>query len=348
MKFNIKSKTLFARISKRLRECLSAQGTSVPDTFNFKDATSYVLAEVDYRTWSANVGLSDFPESSWDEECTASELRDRREREARRLTEYSLKHDVQLERVDELIANWQPTAARPQSPALDVDKINELRNAGVPLQAFFLLLMYELVGELPTEDDLELFRCAIKASIGPTNKALPLYIGPLAIRLVNQKTGPRAKLGVALLEMLSETPLHYVKVNLARALRNGWGAEQNLVRAKSLCKFVAKALDAGDDVFLEDESRVDFYTLQGQLYAESDLHGERLFAFKSYHDAAKYGSGPAALITSHYYLPLKPGMAQDEFSGVIPPDMAMAAHYFEIAVERGFDPVTKKFSQDAF
>lgn len=347
MKFNLKSKTLLSRIAKRLREVIPAHSAPIPESFNFKDATAYTLGHEDLRAWCTTTEQTGEAESPWDEECTAAELEIRRLHEANRLTEYALTHGVHLARVKELIALWQPTAARPQSPTLNIDKIKELRAAGVPLQAYCLLLAYELTGEDPNPEDLDLFRNGIKSSVGVTNKALPLYIGPLAVRLVNRKTGPAAKLGVALLEMLCETPLEYAKVNLARALRNGWGVAPNLARAKSLCKFTNKKLDAGEDVFTEDVSRVDFYTLQGQLYADSTSQEDRKFAFESYQKAASYGSGPAALILVHYYLPLEPGMKPDEFSGVVPPNESMSEFYFRLAIQRGFNRITNTFPQGA-
>ena len=60
---------------------------------------------------------------------------------------------------------------------LSVDKIKELRDAGVPLQAYFLLLVYKFTGEKPNLEDLELFRNGIKSSVGctdPDPESVPL------------------------------------------------------------------------------------------------------------------------------------------------------------------------------
>lgn len=348
MKFILKSDTLLSRTAKRLREIIPAHSSApIPESFNFKDATVYSLGHENFRAFRAAAKQAGEAESPWDEECTTAELETRHLYEANRLNDYALARGVQLENIKGLIASWQPSAARPQAPVLSVDKIKELRDAGVPFLAYLLLWVYELTNEEPTPEDMELFRNGIKSSIGHTNKIIPLYIGPMAVRLVNQKTGPAAQLGVTLLEMLCETPLVYAKVNLARALCYGWGVAPNLERAKSLCKFVNKALDAGEDVFSEDISRIDFYTLQGQLYADSTSLADRKFAFESYKKAASHGSGPAALFMTHYYLPLQPDMESDMFSGVVPPNEATSEWYFHLALERGYNHITMTFPQGA-
>lgn len=344
MKFLIKSETLLSRTAKRLREIIPMYASAqIPESFNFKDATAYTFGYDSLRALRANVKQASEAEERWDEECTLPELTARRLAEANRLDEYAVSHGIQLENVKELIERWQPSAARPQAPALTKDMLAELRAAGVPLQAFCLLLAYEITRDDPTQEDLELFHQAIKSSEGLTKQVIPLYIGPLAVRLVNRGTTPGAKLGIALLEMLCETSFIYPKVNLARALRNGWGVAPNLERAKSLCECVSKALDAGDDVFTHKDSWIDFYTLRGQLYSDSTLQEERKLAFESYKKAADFGSGPAALFLAHYHLPLKPGMAPDCFSGVVPPDPAASLRYFQDAMMRGYDPVAKAF-----
>jgi hypothetical protein len=348
MKFIFKSDTLFDRAAKRLRDILSAHCSApVSESFNFKDGTAYALGHADLRASRAaakQAGIADCP---WDEECTTADLKARRLYQAGRLKEYADVHGVRLENIGDLIARWQPSAARPQAPVLTVDNLKEMRDAGVPLQVYCLLLIYELTSEEPTPDDLELFRNGIKSSVGFINKALPLYIGPMAVRLVSQQTGPAAQLGITLLEMLCETPFVYAKVNLARALCNGWGVAPNLERARSLCKFVNKALDAGEDVFSHDVSRIDFYKLQGRLYLASSSLEERKIAFESYKKAAALGSGPAALFMGHYYAPLRPGMKFDKFSGVVAPDEVLSELYFVLAIRRGFNPVNKTFPEGA-
>lgn len=346
MKFIFKSETLLSRTAKRLREIIPAYtSTLIPETFNFKDATAHTLGHENLRALRADVKKTGEAESLWDEECTTTELEARHLYQANRLDEYATSHGVQLANVKEIIARWQPSAARPQAPVLSVDKLAALRSAGVPLQTYCLLLAYELTGGDPTPEDLELFRNGIKSSEGFTNKAIPLYVGPMAVRLVNRQTGPMAKLGIALLEMLCETPFVYPKVNLARALRNGWGVAPNLERAKSLCKFVNKSLDAGDDVFIDEVSWIDFYTLQGQLYSDSTSQEERKFVFESYKKAASHGSGPAALMMSQYYSPLPPGMEPDCFSGVVQPNESHSLCYFQLAMRRGYNPITKAFPE---
>ncbi|AYR19884.1 hypothetical protein [Alcaligenes faecalis] len=348
MTFTFKSDTLFSRTAKRLREILPAYTSAqIPDSFNFKDATAYTLGHKDVRALRAAAKQGDAVESSWDEECDATELDARHLYQASRLDEYANLHRVQLEKVKEIIGRWQPSAARPQNPVLTADKLDELRAAGVPMQAYCLLLAYELTNGEPTLEELELFRNGIKSSTGFTNQAIPLYIGPLAVRLVNRRVSPGAELGIALLEMLCETSFLYPKVNLARALFYGWGVTPNLERAKSLCKFVSKALEAGEDVFVDDVSYVDFYTLQAQLYVDGISLEERTLAFESTKKAAAYGSGPAALAISHYYSPLPLGMEPDCFSGVVQPNEMIRLRYWQLAIERGYNTVTHSFPKKA-
>ena len=344
MTFILKSTTLLSRIAKRLREMIPAHACApLPEAFNFKDATAYTLGHQDLRALQATLQQAGAAASAWDEECTTLELESRRLHQATRLAEYAFSHGVQLEHVEDLVAHWQPTAARPQSPTISVDKISKLRDDGVPLQAYRRLLEYEQTGKDPTPEDLELFRNGIKSSTGMTGKLIPLSIGILAVRLVNRQTDSAARLGIALLEMLCETELIYAKVNLARALLNGWGVTPNLERAKALCTFVNKAVDAGEDVFTDDASRIDFYKLQGQLYSRSTLQEERVLAFANYRKAALLGSGTAALITSHYYAALPPGIEPDEFAGVVLPDHGASKSYFSLALQQGFNPDTNSF-----
>ncbi|MCV2366590.1 hypothetical protein LNV07_00540 [Paucibacter oligotrophus] len=348
MNFTLKTETLLKLRAKRLRELLQERvSTPVPEPFNYKDATAYALGHNDLRALRASAQAAN-EGSPWDEQCTEAERTGRRSFLATRLTEYARRFDVQVEDMEGLIDQWQPTASRAQHPAFSIDEIERMRAAGIPQQAFELLVHYEDSGEEPTAEDLDLFRRGIKSSEAAGNTALTLYMGPLAVRLVNQKTGQAAQLGVALLELLSEaSEILFPKVQLAIALKNGWGVAQNLERARSLCRLIRQTLTAGEDVFSSDVGHVEFLMLQGKLHGHSSLLQERKLAFQSFREAADLGSGQAALMVAHYLHPLRPDNEPDMFSGVVPHDISSSERYFELALRRGYNPHTKAFPEGA-
>ena len=348
MKFILKCDKLLTRRAKRLQKLLQETVSSpVPKSFNFKDATVYVLGYDDLRTWRSSTQSANEC-SPWDEKCTEAERTARKSRQASRLTDYATRFEVHVEDMEGLIDQWQPTASRDQHPAFSLDKIESMRAAGIPQQAFELLVHLENSGEDPTVEALDLFRGGIKSSEAASNMALTLYMGPLAVRLVNQNTGQAAQFGVALLELLSETSnILFPKVHLAIALKHGWGVAQNLERARSLCSLIRKTLTADEDVFSSDAGHVEFLMLQGRLHVHSSLLQERQLAFQSFREAADLGSGQAALMVAHYLHPWQPGDEPDMFSGVVPHDAANSQRYFELALQSGYDPQTKTFPEGA-
>lgn len=348
MKFTLKSETLLKLRAKRLRELLQEiVSTPVPQSFNFKDATAFVLGYDDFRVWRASTHSAN-EASPWDEQCTEAERTARKGFLASRLTDYALRFDVQVEDMEGLIDKWQPTASRAQHPAFSLDEIEGMRVAGIPQRAFELLVHFEDSGEEPTAEALYLFRRGIKSCEAAGNTALTLYMGPLAVRLVNQKSGQAAQFGVALLELLSEASnILFPKVHLAIALQHGLGVAQNLERAKSLCNLIRKSHTAGEDVFSSDAGHVEFLMLQGKLHGHSSLLQERQLAFQSFREAADLGSGQAALMVAQYLYPLRPGDEPDMFSGVVPHDIVSSKRYLELALQSGFDPQTKTFPEGA-
>lgn len=347
MKSVIASSTLFGRTAKRLEQLLpsylAANDASKCD-INFKDATAYVLGHANFRAHNKAVRQADGKGTPRDEDLTSDQLRERRIEQAHRLEEYMADCGAPLTDNHELIGEWQPTAARPQRQAITVDGIEQLREADFPQKALEALLRYERTGDVPTQADLDLFYKGLKSSTGFTKRAIPLWIGPLAVSMANKKTGEPARVGFALLEMLSETRFTFAKVQLAQLLVNGWGTSTDLVRARALCEYTDKALTKGEHVFDLPASHIDFLMLKNKIWSTSPSSEDRLHALECLKQAAAIGSAKAALLVVHHYAP-------DDVTIICPrvvePDEDMAMIYMVRAIREGYDAQTKSFRPDA-
>lgn len=343
----ITSSTLFRRTAKRLEQLLpsylAAHDASKSD-INFKDATAYVLGHANFHAHNKAVSQADGDGTPRDENLTSDQLRVRRVEQACRLEEYMADCGVQLTDNHALISEWQPTAARPQRQTLTVDRIEQLREAEFPQKALEALLRYERTGDIPTQEDLDLFYKGLKSSTGFTKQAIPLWIGPLAVSMANKKTGASARVGFVLLEMLSETRFTLAKVQLAQLLVNGWGTSTDLVRARALCEYTDKELAKGEHVFDLPASHIDFLMLKNKIWSTSRSSEDRLHALECLKQAADMGSAKAALLVMHHYAPDDVSIF---YPRVVEADEGMAMIYMMRAIREGYDTQTKSFRPDA-
>ena len=340
--------TLFARTAQRLQNILPRYAReAIPDSFNWKFATAVTFGHEDLHAYNRAVKLYKHLPPPRDEELSRDQLNERRLAQAQRLTAFAERNGLRIENLDALIEDWQPSAERPRSTVFTQDELDSFWEQGIPSKALQALERFQTTGEVPSAEDLELIRKGLKSARNFQKAWIPLEIGSLAVSLVNTKHEPTASTGVELLQLLAEINFTFAKFQLAQVLTNSQSCEQNLARARSLCESVQKAYNAGEDVFVNPESHIDFLRLKARLWCESTLREDRLHAVRCLEEAVVKGSGLAALHLSHYYSEQPRNTPPDIYTGVDQPNTERAMHYFLLALQRGFNPSTQEFPKNA-
>lgn len=351
MRLTFKTIKPLQRASKRLAHCLA---DSVPSDveFHFKNATAYVAGYSDWPEFTSvgvNANFSDAELSQLDEECDVETLARRREYQAARLSLFCQRYGIALGQASlDVVEVWRPSAGRPQEDTQAFTERERLLAEGEDVRCRRLLRDLEVNNQIPSEAEVGAIIRGLRLLRGFAAEFTMTYVGPLATRLVNRRVNPAAHYGVRLLEALVANGFSYPVVSLAKALRNGWGAEENHPRALSLVNKALRDDVARDGGFSEPSAYIELYRLGAFLLLRgTNCPRDPARALALYRKAAELGDGPSALATAQFYMPLPAGQPTDEYCGVVPPDIYIASSWFQRALDAGYDPETKSFPEGA-
>lgn len=179
----------------------------------------------------------------------------------------------------------------------DPDELTAMIGTGAPdpadqQNAFKLLRELEQSRRVPTLQEIN----HIIDSFGDYSpKLLELvetYAAPIAVRLINMKSGLLPPQGVRILEALLDNGCQLSKLSLAHALHNGWGCREDNRRARFIVDELLSMVAAGEIDFIEKVSYAELYSLGAALAMQA---GDREKAFALYERAAEMGHKPSAL-----------------------------------------------------
>ncbi|MGF6924282.1 hypothetical protein [Paraburkholderia sp. 40] len=333
-----------AQAHKRLAKLLAEMFPNAEALPPAKDTTAYVLCSL--RSWRdmATAYSSEVEPTPLDEDCGHKAFVVRRAEQAERLREFFAEHGHPLDTntAAQLMSRWQPSARRPkESVALYYESQAKGQSTGTEKFCLQLLQLLQLLPRVPSEADVKLFLANIRFSDKAWTERIQVEAGIVATYLVNQRTNPAAAIGMRMLEALVAGGFNYARVSLAKALAFGWG-DENHGRAWGL------AHTALTEKFLARDSYIELYKVIAWLSINGNkVPRNKRTALAMYLRAAALGDGPAALIASHYYLPLPAGHERDEFSDVVRPNKERAEKLFHLALARGYNPSTKQFPLEA-
>lgn len=358
MKIAFTSTNSAARTAKRLRDIL-ADISPLPPSFHFKDGTAFVLGHDDWAAFEVHVQSSSAKPTELDEGCTAEDLASRRAYQANRLEEYARRHGITVDG-PLIIAQWKPSAARPQQNTEGFVNAEEMRADGRTHACFALARHLVLTGRAPTLDEVESIIETMPSFIAPDQNGkvaltTPLanrfdlmvtYVGQIAVRLVNKKAGPEAQAGFRLFAAAVALGSVDAKLSLANALHNGWGCEEDPHRARSLVTELIGKVDRGEHDLLQPSTYARLYSMA----ADQWMHGwggprDKAKAFELYRLAAHAGDGRSALLVAWFLMDQPADLEANEFAGVVPSDQALSNLYFHVAVDAGYNPYTKQFDK---
>lgn len=209
------------------------------------------------------------------------------------------------------------------------------------VRAFKLLKHLQRSGRVPTLGETDSIVYSFSNYPPEQLELIETYAGVLAVRLVNMKEGLPPQQGVRILEGLVANGCQISKLSLAHALFNGWGIDEDSVRARSLVTELLAMVRLGQVDLLEPVSYAELYSLGAKLAMRA---GDRRQAFDLYRSAADVGHGPSALILVSFLMPPPAGHAPDEFSGVVEPNLKLAEAYYLQAERAGYNPATQQFN----
>ena len=190
-----------------------------------------------------------------------------------------------------------------------------------------LLKNLEAIGRIPTSADLNLILQGLRNASKFTSQLACTYVGPVAIKLVNENDPSSQAIGLRLLEAMVANEDVYARVSLATALARGWGGKYDPKRALDLAKSVL------DEIFIEDCSSIELLTLVAEL-SMSDAGGpsDRQRALKMLELAAALGHPESAYNAGLFYDD-EPG---EEMRGVVVPDPVKAHDLYVSALNAGY------------
>lgn len=342
--FVFRSESLFTQAKKRIARILEER-YKVPASFNYKDATVFVLGHDDLGTYkSACRQPADEAACRRDEELSIDELDKRRFHQAARLQEFAARHNLEVDAMA-VVEAWRPTAARPQEDTRALIEAPRARERGVQGRLLILLIELDLSGRDPAPAELTFILNSIPACDDNELFVVEAYAGPVAVRLCNRR-GAAAQSGIEILEVMFARRAGLSGLSLARALVNGWGRkrEPDLRRARSILKCVEQMVSARDLRLLTAEGHIELYaTLAHLVFTGAGGERDPLQACELFERAAHWGHGPSALEAFRFYFPGDPPEGPDQYSGVKEPNESLARYYFALAVHLGYDPKAKVF-----
>ena len=358
MKIVFTSTKSAARTAKRLRDIL-ADISPLPTSFHFKDATAFVLGYDDWTAFEETAQSPDAKQTDLDERCSAEDLTLRRAYQANRLEEYARQRGIAVDGPS-IIAQWKPSAARPQENTDSFVNAEKMRAEGRPTACLELVGHLERLGREPTLGEVEYIIDSLRSFVPPDRDGkvptaarltdrfdwMETFAGPIAVALVNQKEAPEAQLGFRLLAALTANGGVYAKFSLAHALFNGWGCVEDHHRARSLITEILGKLDAGELNLQQPSTYARLYSMA----ADQWMHGwggprDKAKAFELYRLSAHAGDGRSALIVAWFLMDQPTDLEANEYAGVVPSDQVLAERYFLVAVDAGYNPYTKQFDK---
>lgn len=341
----------FSRVSKRLEEILPklCPGT-IPSRFRYVDALAVTLGFNNYPHYQQFVSSKNEQfslDDRRDESLSTAELDARRAKQAENLAQYLKKFGLNLP-AETLIAQWRPTAARPQYETLTTDHIEQHQEEGLAKRVQTMLTAIEL-GQLSlAEENLKDIHAALKSGAGFLKDWMPLSVGTIAVSLAESSGTRKKDLAIKLFELLVEIGFTPANFHLAQALTSRLGAdsEEDKARIYQLHLRVKKALDDGEKVFESPLELGRYYTCAGLTLLESTKSPNKTAAFELFLKGAEMGCPKSAYALSLIYSDRVSNEEKALFHcEEIAKDRKKEKEYYQLAIKNGYDPISDTFRE---
>lgn len=293
------------RAAKRLKEQLGIKESDA------RRATAQVLG---YRNWAdLERTVNTQPASPLDEECDGDLFRQRRQYQAQQLQSSGI--DLPGQPPEEVIAKWQPSAARPQAPAAPREpEATSTSHTGEFLRALIILQKFP---EAPVEPHAAVLLEGIRQGATPTSLKLA---GIIASELLDGTRKRAPELARQMLEALTEKGEPHSTFNLTTSLMLGDGGPKDEKRAVDLLENLVTSRTTPENVRAMAQSRL------GGVYAGGMQRGTNTMkALQLWERAAEAGDAEAGF---------NAGLSHADGRGV-PENLDRAAYFYRLAADNG-------------